>query len=98
MPSKRLKRSKRSKRRRVLRGFFGQGWCLGSSGACGARLGCDAWLVTPSGVPKELLEPEDARGVAIQARDLVLGSKGDMLVLAPVRWQPQVLKGCMPGF
>ncbi|CAJ1406306.1 unnamed protein product [Effrenium voratum] len=44
---------------RVLRGFFGQGWCLGSSGACGARLGRDAWLVTPSGVPKELLEPED---------------------------------------
>ncbi|CAK9093911.1 Probable bifunctional methylthioribulose-1-phosphate dehydratase/enolase-phosphatase E1 [Includes: Methylthioribulose-1-phosphate dehydratase (MTRu-1-P dehydratase) [Durusdinium trenchii] len=49
-----------------LRGFFAQGWCLGSSGAMACRVTSKASgvvnapvLVTPSGVPKEQLQEED---------------------------------------
>lgn len=45
-----------------LRSFFQHGWCFGSSGAMGVLVGSGAeapMLVTPSGVPKELLLPED---------------------------------------
>lgn len=47
-----------------LRSFFQQSWCLGSSGAMAVLVGPESneWapmLVTPSGVPKELLRPED---------------------------------------
>lgn len=50
-----------------LRGFFAQGWCLGSSGAMACRVTSKASgvvnapvLVTPSGVPKEQLQEEDS--------------------------------------
>eukprot|EP00405_Crypthecodinium_cohnii_P010909 CAMPEP_0206433724 /NCGR_PEP_ID=MMETSP0324_2-20121206/8696_1 /ASSEMBLY_ACC=CAM_ASM_000836 /TAXON_ID=2866 /ORGANISM="Crypthecodinium cohnii, Strain Seligo" /LENGTH=654 /DNA_ID=CAMNT_0053900029 /DNA_START=71 /DNA_END=2035 /DNA_ORIENTATION=+ len=45
-----------------LRSFYTFGWCLGSSGAMSAKVGGaeDApMLVTPSGVPKEKLSPDD---------------------------------------
>lgn len=47
-----------------LRSFWQHGWCLGSSGAMAAKLGPASakqapMLVTPSGVAKELLKPED---------------------------------------
>jgi len=47
-----------------LRCWYQQGWCLGSSGSMAALLGPECnrnapMLVTPSGVPKEQLAPED---------------------------------------
>lgn len=57
---------------KMLKTFYGHGWCLGSSGAVGVLVGSGASapiLVTPSGVPKEELKPSD----------LFLSSGGELL-------------------
>lgn len=43
----------------LLRNFYKQGWCAGSGGGISIRVSDDQIYVAPSGVQKEMVQPED---------------------------------------